>query len=279
MSRLRLFRFAAIIWLPLFSMVAGAQAQVPFTSNAATDWLATFPTTASVGAAASASWGNPANTGGHGIWSGGELSYNWTDQAAGYNNGSLMLIPTYYAASTGYVNSASTREATYTYTVPFQAYQFNPGSTIHQMTGETLTQQLAYNQPPIGGSSKITLPAGMTSGGAASGYVQEVSAVKTYPSATSTIGFSTGAFNPQGTQFNDGTGTVAAFRYWRVVQLWCERNELVARRAQRPERSGGQKQHRHRHLQRGDVGGHMGSVLHRVDLSRDRNCHHQLDDI
>ncbi len=207
MSRFRTFGFAALSGLAIFSWVGGAQAQVPFTSNAATDWLATFPTTASVGAATSATWGNPANTGGHGIWSAGELSYNWTDKAAAVGNGSLMLVPTFYLPSTGYVNSGSTIEATYTYTVPFQAYQFNPGTTIHQMVGETLTQQLAYGKPELGATAAITLPANMTSGGAASGYVQEVSAVKDFASATSVIGFSTTSFNPSGGTFNDGTGS------------------------------------------------------------------------
>ncbi len=208
MSRFRTLKLSASAWLLLFSWVASAQAQIPFTSNAATDWLATFPTTASVGAATSASWGNPANTGGHGIWSAGELSYNWTDKAAAVGNGSLMLVPTFYLPSTGYVNSGSTIEATYTYTVPFQAYQFNPGTTIHQMVGETLTQQLAYNKPPIGGTADITLPANTTSGGAASGYLQQTAAVKDFASATSVIGFSTTSFNPSGGTFNDGTGSV-----------------------------------------------------------------------
>jgi hypothetical protein len=204
MIRFRLFRLAATAALAWFGCSAGAHAQ-RLTFNAATDWLATFPTTASVGAAHSATWG------GGSAWSGGELSYNWTNQPAATGNSSLQLIPTFYSPSTGYLTSGAngaTKEATYSYTVPFQAYQFNPGATIHQMVGETLTQQIAYAQDPIGGSHAITLPANMVSGGAASGYVQEVSAVKAFASATSVIGFSTTAFNPSGGTFNDGTGSV-----------------------------------------------------------------------
>ena len=44
MSRFRMLRFAAISWLPLFSMVAGAQAQY----NVASDWLSTYPTTTAI---------------------------------------------------------------------------------------------------------------------------------------------------------------------------------------------------------------------------------------
>ncbi len=200
MSRFRGFRFAAIPGLALFSLVAAAQAQ---TYNAAKDWLTTFPTTASVGAATHATWGAGS------AWSGGELSYNWTDQAAAKGNSSLQLIPTFYLPSTGYLNSGSTIEATYTYTVPFQAYQFNPGTTIHQQVGETLTQQINYGKDPIAGTAAITLPANTTIfGSAANGTLQQVAAVKDFASATSVIGFSTTSFNPSGGTFNDGQGSV-----------------------------------------------------------------------
>ena len=108
---------------------------VPFTSNVATDWLATYPTTAAMSAAHTATWGNPANTGGTGIWSAGSLSCNWTNvRSSTYGGANYNILPTYYNASTGYLNSggsntAATQVATYTYTVPFQAYQFNPGQT------------------------------------------------------------------------------------------------------------------------------------------------------
>ena len=69
MSRLRILGFAAISWLPLFAMVTSAQAQVPFTSNLASDWLATFPTTATLQTSNHASWGSPTNAGGPTIWS------------------------------------------------------------------------------------------------------------------------------------------------------------------------------------------------------------------
>ena len=89
MRRLRMLRFAAISWLPLFSLGVGAQAQ---TYNAATDWLSTFPTTASVSAATTATWGVG------NAWSAGEPSYNWTNQPAAKGNSSLQSVPTFYFA-------------------------------------------------------------------------------------------------------------------------------------------------------------------------------------
>lgn len=56
MSRSKLLRFAAISWLPLFLLVASAQAQNTF--NAATDWKSTYATTAAVNSAASPVWGH-----------------------------------------------------------------------------------------------------------------------------------------------------------------------------------------------------------------------------
>jgi PEP-CTERM motif len=205
MSRFRMLRFAAMSWLPLFSLVASSQVHAQ-TFNAATNWLATYPTTASVGAATTATWGAGS------AWSAGELSYNWTNQAAAKGNSSLQSVPTFYLPSTGYLTSGTngaTQIATYTYTVPFQAYQFNPGATIHQQVGETLTQQIASGQKPIDGSAAITLPANTTVfGSAANGTLQQIAAVKDFASATSTIGFSTTSFNPSGGTFNDGQGSV-----------------------------------------------------------------------
>lgn len=196
MSRFGTLRLWAVASLPLFSLVAVAQAQ---TYNAATNWLSTFPTTAAVASATSATWG-PGN-----VWSTGELSWNWTNQAATTGNSSLQLIPTYYLPnSVGTVTNGNSLTASYTYTVPYQTYQFNPGSAIQQQVGQTLTQQIAAGTDPRGGNAAITLPANVTSGGAASGYLNEVAAVKTYPSDTSVIGFTTTGWNPQGGSFNDG---------------------------------------------------------------------------
>ena len=73
MSRFRMLRLAAISWLPVFAMVAAAHGQA---YNVATDWASTYPTTASVAASTTASWGlNHA-------WSSGVFSWNWTNSTA-----------------------------------------------------------------------------------------------------------------------------------------------------------------------------------------------------
>jgi hypothetical protein len=210
MNFARSFRLVALSGALVLANLATAQAQVTY--NAATNWLSTFPTTASVNSATSATWGTAYPTSPQGIWSAGGLSWNWTNEAATVSNpNSLQLIPTYYKANTvGSLTSGSaggTVTGTVTYTVPFQAYQYNPGTTLNVAVGQTLTQQLAKNTTIAGGtgSTGFTLPAGFTSEGTTSGLLQEVAAVKDYSSATSVIGFSTTEFNPASNTFNDGT--------------------------------------------------------------------------
>ena len=98
----------------------------------------------------------------------GELSWNWTNQAATVTAGNLQTLTSYYNPNTtGNLTSGNTVLETFTYTVPFQAYQFDPGSTINQQVGQTFTQQLASGKKPeqAGGTSfPITLPTGVTSG-------------------------------------------------------------------------------------------------------------------
>ena len=161
MSRLRI-KFAAITWLSLIAMAASAQAQVPFTSNLATDWLSTFPTTAAMAAATHSTWGNAANVGGTTIWSAGNLSYNWTNvESSTYMGANWEYLPTYYSASTGYATSGATNIATYTYTVPFQAYQFTPGHTNQVAVSPNMTQQVTSKLLTPGGAG-VTLPSGWT---------------------------------------------------------------------------------------------------------------------
>jgi hypothetical protein len=188
-------------------MVASASAQDP-TYNAAADWLSTYGNTAAVVASNHASWGAG------NVWSAGELSYNWTNQEAIVGGSSLQQLTTYYNANTtGNETSGATIKATFTYTVPFQAYQFNPGVTFQQMVGQTLTEQIASGFRPekAGGSdsSAITLPSGITSGGAASGYLQEIGAAKTDTGQANVAGFSTTADNASN-KFSDGDGSVQA---------------------------------------------------------------------
>ena len=84
------------------------------------------------------------------------------------------------------------RSATYTYTVPFQAYQFNPGQTNQVAVGEALTQQVAHTTlKDI--TNAITLPANWTVAGgntnAAAGLVQQVGAVKELTNSGNVQGF------------------------------------------------------------------------------------------
>jgi hypothetical protein len=202
----KIVRFAAYSWLPVFALAGMAQAT---TYNVSTDWAAQYPTSTAVQAATSATWGAG------GVWSAGEMSYNWTNGPAytsgnGYNHAiqgsnNIQNLTTYYSPSTGYETSGSSSTvsnvATYNYTVPFQTYQFNPGTTIHQAVGQTLTEQLASGFNAYAGE-KITLPAGWTSDGAASGTIQEVNHVENIQSS-SAYGFTTSAFALSG-KFSDG---------------------------------------------------------------------------
>jgi hypothetical protein len=203
MSRFKLLGFAAISWLSLFSLAASARAA---TYDMAGDWASTYAGTAAVAASSTPTWGAG------GAWAAGELSWNWTNQQAVVGNSSLQALTTYYLPSTGYQTSGATIQATYTYTVPFQAYQFTPGATIHQQTGETYTAQIASGHDPEknGGSdsSSLTLPSGDTSGGATSGYIVEVGKATTVPGVTGAAGFTTTAYAPTSmNSFNDGDGT------------------------------------------------------------------------
>src|ERR1700722_7815059 len=204
MSRSRMLRFAAISWLPLFSMVAGAQAQTTTVYNVASDWLSTYPTSTALKSATTSTWGPTVTS--HAGWSSGSMSSNWSNvltpnapNGVGYDT-----LATYYSASTGYTTSGSseTRIGTYTYTVPFQTYQLNPGATVTMNMGTVTTQQLANAQNAASGE-KITLPTSWTSSGAATGTVVGVAAVESIPSAGTTAGFTTTAFNIQ-KSFSDG---------------------------------------------------------------------------
>jgi hypothetical protein len=205
MSRTKLLRIAAISWLPLFSMVAAAQAT---TYDMAANWASTYATTTAVVGASAATWGTTPEGGQ--AWNAGELSWNWTNQLAVVGNSSLQVLTTYYQPSTGYQTNGATIQATYTYTVPFQAYSFTPGANIHQAVGQTYTEQIASGKDPEknGGSdsSSVTLPSGDTSLGAASGYISETGKALVVPAVTTAAGFTTSAYNPQGS-FNDGDGS------------------------------------------------------------------------
>ena len=104
MSRFKLLGFAAISWLPLVSLVGNARASELF--DAASDWKATYANTAAVIAASAATWGNATAAG---VWTAGNLSFNFTNQqvlgqADGTPaNGNYFL--NYYQPTTGYETS------------------------------------------------------------------------------------------------------------------------------------------------------------------------------
>ena len=56
MKRFQIFGLAAISWLPLFAMVNPVSAHNK-TYNVSTDWLATYPSSTSILATHSATWG------------------------------------------------------------------------------------------------------------------------------------------------------------------------------------------------------------------------------
>ena len=84
------------------------------------------------------------------------MSWNWTNgpmytSGNGYNHatagsGNIQNLTTYYSPSTGYETSGTSSNVsnigTYNYTVPFQTYPLNPGSTINMAVGQTVTQML-----------------------------------------------------------------------------------------------------------------------------------------
>ena len=152
---------AVLAWLALWSSVASAQS---VTYDAAADWLSTYSTLGTAAAATGATWG----TGN--AWSAGEMSWNWTNQQASTGNSSLQVLTTYYLPGTGYTSSATPgnvnatfnpQVASYSYTVPWQTYQFNPGQSTSRPSAETVTQQLA-----LGTSGFVTKNGGRDSDGA-----------------------------------------------------------------------------------------------------------------
>jgi PEP-CTERM motif len=207
MRRSKLLRLATIAAVSTFALGGAAQAT---TYNVQSDFAAAYSTSTALLAATSATWGAGS------AWSAGEMSWNWTngpiyDAASGEahataGSGNIQNLTTYYLPSTGFQTSGTTNNnianiATYNYTVPFQTYQLNPGSTITAAVGQTVTQQLATGNEAFAGE-KITLPANWTSNGASSGTITEVGHVENIVS-TSAFGFTTTAFNLS-SKFDDG---------------------------------------------------------------------------
>jgi hypothetical protein len=200
-------------WLALFAVATSASAGTPTVFNAQSDWLASYPTTASALAATHATWGTQAVD--PNAWSAGVMSWNWTNQQG--NTGTPFSIQTfgsYYTPNTtGVETSGGTVKATFTYTVPWTAYQLNPGSSFQQAVGTTFTEQVASGFKPekAGGADAgaITLPSGFTSGGATTGVLNEVGVARANTSTTTAVGFTTTAYNVSNS-FNDGDGSVRA---------------------------------------------------------------------
>ncbi|HTU26304.1 MAG TPA: hypothetical protein VMF30_12940, partial [Pirellulales bacterium] len=170
-------------------------------------------TSAALAAATTATWNPTWNSNTNGGWSAGEMSWNWTNGptyiSGNYTHATqggpdFQNLTTYYNAnSVGHETggNGSTILSTYTYTVPFQTYQFNPGSTINQAVGLTVTGQLAAATDAYAGE-KITLPSNWVSNGSTSGTIEEVSHTENIASS-SAYGFTTTGFNLQ-KSFDDG---------------------------------------------------------------------------
>jgi hypothetical protein len=196
------FRFAAATWLLSLLFVGLAQAQ---SFDVATDWATTYPTTTAQAAATSATWGpNPTYAN---IWGAGEFSYNWTN-STGTSGTNVQYLPTYYGTTTtGYETSGGTNVASFTYSVPFQAYAFTPGSTINQATSPSLAAQISSGFNGISGS-KMTVPSSMhVTGTATTGNIQTVAHAGVAGGSASETGFTGGAFTLSGV-FNDSAGSV-----------------------------------------------------------------------
>jgi len=217
MSRFKLLGFAAISWLPLFTLTANVQA-TNLTFDAASDWKGTYTNTAAVVASTTPTWGN---VNGPAAWSAGNLSFNFTNmQVLGQANGTPAngnYFLNYYLPTTGHETSGgSAVTATYTYTVPFQANPFTPGTTMHVQVGPTLTNQITFGHGSEGSSTSL-IPAANTTVGTGAfastttfGSLTEVGAAKSVPSSTNTAGFTTTSYNPTGGKFTDGGGSVQA---------------------------------------------------------------------
>jgi hypothetical protein len=191
---MRRFRFAATSWLALLSLGAIAQAQ---TFNVASDWANTYPTTTALNAATIATWG-PGT--GDNVWAAGEMSLNWTNY-----NSQVNTLSTYYSATP---TVASTSAATYTYTVPFQTYQLDPGHKISQQIGAVAGNILASGLKTAQGST-IGLHNQTASATTTSGFLNETGGIESIEARTGSsftayaTGFTTTAFSTS-TQINDG---------------------------------------------------------------------------
>ena len=142
---------------------------------------------------------------------------SWNDtgvESSTYNGVNYEEVPTYYKASTGYAYSGATQIATYTYTVPFQAYQYNPGQTNQLAISPNLTQQITSKLAAVSGSAQ-SLPAGwtITSNATVASHsystIQQIGGVESFASNKNVAGFSTTAFNAQ-SSFSSGSQTIAS---------------------------------------------------------------------
>ena len=192
------YKFAVSTSLLVFSLAGIARAQDP-TYNVASDWATTYPNTTVLNSATTATWGAG------GAWSAGELSFNWTNYS-----GQTNTLQTYYSA-TPTVASATDNSSTvhtYTYTVPFQAYQLNPGATIQQQIGAVSGNILAGHWKTAQGSTIGLNGSEVGVGTTTSGYLQEIAHVENVASRSTTAatGFTTNGFSNT-TQIQDGASS------------------------------------------------------------------------
>ncbi|HEX4143302.1 MAG TPA: PEP-CTERM sorting domain-containing protein [Pirellulales bacterium] len=154
MSRVKLLGLAAISWLSVGALLSVAQADT-ITYNMASDFAATYSTSAIAASATDVnSWG-PAAAGNVG-WSAGLYSFNYVDTDI-TTLSQVEALPSYY-------NNALTGAAGAN--VPWQFYALTNGTTIQQFDG------LGVSQVTTAGSGNYlgaTLPSQISQGTVASG--------------------------------------------------------------------------------------------------------------
>ncbi len=207
---MRLFQLFGLAVLPCFALFATATRAQAATYDVSADWLTTYPTTTALNATHTATWGAGS------AWSAGQMSSNWanTQTDATYLGAGWESLPTYYNAMTGYLNSGSSVVGTYAYTVPFQTYQLNPGTTINLAVGQAMTEQIASGYKAYNGATNaLTLPTALVTEGAASGLLKEVAGIESGTSRTGSAIAGIRGFDVTGYgtgSFKDGSTSIQA---------------------------------------------------------------------
>ena len=199
----------------VLAIITSAQAQVPFTSNVSTDWLATYPTTATMAAATSATWaGEELEL--------GQMSHNWTNFEGTSSPGgpNYEILPTYYNASSGYIDQWFHEHRHVFLHGPLSGDAIQSRFDVQYLDGRDrdpagqlrIEDSWRYDGYSAHG---LDIDGGKTN--AAAGLVTEVGAVERLVSNSANVqGFTTTAFNIQ-SSFEGGCANASVRRPWRVL--------------------------------------------------------------